>query len=215
MVLETGRLRRALRACAWMALVAIVIAAVLFVPRAGTYLVEADPLSKSDVVFALGGARVERWLEACDLYKAGYAPVILLSPGLVEPAELELRVRGVTFPSDSELARDALIQLGVPAPAIVAPAQSVDNTAAEAVLLRRMAAEHGWRSAIVVTSKYHSRRTAFAFQREFRESGIRVSIWPSKYDAADPAHWWRRRYDVRFVTWEWQKLIAYRLGLGG
>ena len=29
----------------------------------------------------LGGARVERWLEAVDLFKEGWAPAMVISPG--------------------------------------------------------------------------------------------------------------------------------------
>ena len=30
---------------------------------------------------------------------------------------------------------------------------------------------------------------------------------------SDPAHWWRHRSELRFVLEEWEKLVAYRLGL--
>ncbi len=119
------------------------------------------------------------------------------------------------MPSDSDLVRDTLVQLGVPPPNLVTPDGSVDNTAQEAELLRQLAAEHHWHSVIIVTSKYHSRRSAFAFRRAFRGTGTRIEVAWSKYDPADPAHWWRHRADVRYVLIEWQKLVLYRLGLSG
>jgi uncharacterized SAM-binding protein YcdF (DUF218 family) len=181
----------------------------------GSYLHQEDPLQKADAIFVLGGARVERWLEAYDLYREGYAPVIMLSPERPEAAETLIRSRGITFPSTPELQRDALVQLGVPASAILAPAGPVDNTAQEADLLRTTAAARQWKRVIVVTSKLHTRRAGFAMRRGLDGSGIAIGLRGSRYDRADPAAWWRSRADIRFGSSEWMKLVLYRLGLEG
>src|SRR6185369_1832940 len=107
-------------------------------------------------------------------YKEGYAPLIVLSPGRPEPGEALLRQRGIVFPSEVELERNALVQLGIPASAILATNGYVDNTAQEANLLRSMVAAHGWRRVIIVTSKYHTRRAAFAFRRGLEGTGAEV-----------------------------------------
>ena len=154
-------------------------------------------------------------MEAVDLYKAGYAPVVVLSPGRLEDAELTLRSRGIRYPTIGWLARDAMVQMGVDASAIILPDASVDNTGDEAELLHALAAARGWHSLLVITSKYHSRRAGFAYRREFRDSGISVAVHTTRYDTSDPAHWWRHRPDIRYVLSELQKLIVYRLGVGG
>ena len=181
----------------------------------GRYLQHEDPLQKSDAIFVLAGTRAERPLEAIDLYKEGHAPIVVLSPGRPEPGELVLRQRGVRFPSEVELERDALVQSGIPSAAVIATSGYVDNTAQEANLLRAMVIAHGWRRVIVVTSKYHTRRSAFAFRRGLEGTGAEVLMRASRYDPSDPARWWRYRSDFRFGISEWQKLVAYRLGLGG
>ena len=186
-----------------------------FLYYGGRYLQHEDPLQKSDVIFVLAGARTERLLEGYHLYMEGYAPVILLSPGRVEPSEAMLRSRGIRFPSEHELGRDVLVQLGVPPTAIESPAPSVDNTAQEANLLRARVLSHGWKRVIVVTSKFHTRRSGFAFRRGLEGTGATVVMRASRFDPADPANWWRSRADFRFASTEWQKLILYRLGLGG
>lgn len=191
------------------------LAAVWLLYYGGRYLQHEDPLQKSDAIFVLAGTRLERPFEAVDLYKEGYAPLIVLSPGRPEPGEALLRQRGITFPSEVELERDALVQLGIPASAIVATNGYIDNTAQEANLLRSMVAAHQWRRVIIVTSKYHTRRAAFAFRRGLDGTGAEVVMRASRYDESDPARWWRYRSDFRFASSEWQKLIAYRLGLGG
>jgi uncharacterized SAM-binding protein YcdF (DUF218 family) len=90
----------------------------------------------------------------------------------------------------------------------------MDNTAHEAAAAHRIVRERGWTSIIVVTSPYHTRRSLFAFQREMQGTGIDVQVRGTRYDDIDPERWWKRRGDFRFVTWELQKLIAYRLGVG-
>src|SRR3990170_8667835 len=151
-----------------------------FVYYGGRYLQHEDPLQKADVIFVLAGTRVERLLEGYQLYADGYAPLILLSPGRVEPGEALLRARGVRFPSEHALARDALVQLGVPAVAIQAPDRSVDNTAQEANLLRARVQSHGWKRVIVVTSKFHTRRAGFAFRRGLAGTGATVVMRASR-----------------------------------
>jgi uncharacterized SAM-binding protein YcdF (DUF218 family) len=179
----------------------------------GRYLQYEDPLTKADAIFVLGGTRIERPLEAVDLYKAGYAPLIVLSPGQPDHAESVLRQRGIEFPTEAELQRDALIRSGVSPAAVVIPIGSVDNTAQEANLLRSIVLTKHWRRVIVVTSKYHTRRAAFAFRRGLAGTETEAVVRASKYDQSDPAHWWRFRPDYREVISEWQKLLAYRLGL--
>lgn len=209
------RVLLAVRRLALAAVLALVCAIAVFLPFAGRYLVREDPLTHADAMFVLEGAHAERWMEAADLYKAGYAPIIALSPGRIEQAEVILRTRGIRYPTNQSLARDALVQMGVNASAIVLPDGSVDNTGQEAQMLRTLAAARGWRSVLVITSKYHCRRAAFAFRREFRDRSVSVSMRATRYDVSDPAHWWRHRGDTRYVVSELQKLLVYRLGVGG
>jgi len=210
-----SRLKRLARAACAALLLLAAAAAIWLVFRGGRYLQYEDPLQKADAMFVLAGTRLERPLEAVDLYRAGYAPLIVLSPGNPEIGEELLRTQGIRFPTESQLVRDAMVQLGVPAAAILPVDGYVDNTAQEANLLRAMVNARGWRRVIVVTSKYHTRRARFAFARALDHTGAVPIVRASRYDPSDPAHWWRYRQDVRMVTSEWQKLILYRLGLGG
>jgi len=191
------------------------IGVALFVTYGGRYLQDENPLQKADAIFVLAGTRAERMLEGYELYKAGYAPVVMLSPGRPDPGERILKERGISFLLEVEQQRDALLQGGVPANAIIADTGYVDNTAQEAELLRRYVQSRGWKRVIVVTSKFHVRRTSFAFRREMEGTGCEILTRASRYDPADPANWWRTRADLRYGITEWQKLVAYRLGVGG
>jgi uncharacterized SAM-binding protein YcdF (DUF218 family) len=213
-----GRPRRTLRLAKRFVIVMVIGAAVAtaaFLPFAGRYLSVNEPLERSDAIFVLGGARAERWLEGVDLHREGWAPLIVLSPGYSEGAERQLRELGIRYPSEVELARDAMIQLKVPPPAIVILPGELDNTAQEAIAIRARVEREGWTALIVVTSVYHSRRVQVAFRREFRDTRVKVIVRASRYDNATPRRWWSNRGDIRYVAAELQKLILYRLGLRG
>jgi uncharacterized SAM-binding protein YcdF (DUF218 family) len=179
----------------------------------GRYLQHEDPIRKADAIYVLGGTRFERPLEAVDLFKAGDASVILLSPGQEEAAVAILRARGVDVPHDTDAVVEAMVGLGVPRSAVLVGGGSVDNTAEEGAQLKAEAARHGWRTVIVVTSKYHTRRAGFAMRRALDGTGVAVVMRATRYDPADPARWWRHRHDIRLLLEEWPKVIAYRLGL--
>jgi len=197
-------------------LAAAVLAGLLaFLPFAGRYLVREDPLERADAIFVLAGSNVERWLEAVDLYREGWAPRIVLSRGPVEEAEVTLEARGVHYPTSAELARATILQMKIPDTAVLLLPDSCDNTAQEAHALHGMASRAGWQRLIVVTSKYHTRRSTFAFRREFRDTPIRVLIRASRHDRSTPERWWGDRKGIRWVSSELQKLLLYRLGLGG
>jgi uncharacterized SAM-binding protein YcdF (DUF218 family) len=209
----TPRLRTFLRRGTPFAVLAVVLGGVWLWLEGGRFLQNEDPLQHADAIFVLAGTQMERPLEGVDLYKEGWAPLIVISPGRPEPAERLVQSRGVRFPSYSSLVRDAMVQLGVPAAAIVANPGSMDNTASEANLLREMVIARQWRRVIVVTSKFHVRRAGFAFRRGLAGTGATPILRASRYDPADPARWWQKRADVRFAVSEWLKLVLYRFGL--
>ena len=190
------------------------VAAVMLLRGAGRYLVVNHALERADAIVVLGGARVDRWLEAVDLYREGWAPHIVLSPGRIERSELRLREAGIRFPAEAELIRDAMVQMKVAPDAIVILPTSVDNTAQEATSVRQAALAAGWHRLIVVTSNYHTRRSLFAFERELQGTSIEIRMRATRYDIATPDRWWTSRGDFRWVTSELQKLLAYKLGLG-
>jgi uncharacterized SAM-binding protein YcdF (DUF218 family) len=205
-------MRPALRRAPIVLTLACVAAAAWGLLHAGTFLQHEDPLRHADAMYVLGGSRFERPLEAEDLYKAGYAPVILISPAREEAAEIEARRRGARFPREGELVRDALADLGVPRSALLVGEGSVDSTADEALQLKTEAARHGWHTVIVITSALHTRRAGLAFRRTLSGTGVAVIIHASRYDTSNPVHWWRQRRDVRFLADEWPKLLAYWVG---
>jgi len=199
-----------------------IIAALLLVAAAGVYaflnlgrwLAPEDPLVKADAIFVLAGTLAERPLEAADLYQAGYAPVILITRELPEPAMLVAESRGAHLPQRYELNRQMLVELGVPPSAILTSDHVHDNTAAEAATLRDFAQKLGWKKVIVVSSKYHLRRIALVCRRQLRGTGVQLVLHATRYDPSVPERWWTRRSDIRWIVSELPKVLAYSVGLG-
>jgi uncharacterized SAM-binding protein YcdF (DUF218 family) len=180
----------------------------------GRFLYAEDPLQRSDAVCVLAGTRMERALEAADLYLNGWAPRIILTEETPDFGIVTLERRGLEFASNAEIARDVMVRLGVPPAAVEILPDIHDSTAHEADTFRRISLERKWRRIIVVTSKFHTRRGGFAVRRALKGSGVEVVMRGSAYDRSDPHHWWRTRADVRWAASESQKLLAYALGLG-
>lgn len=187
---------------------------VLVFVRAGVFLAREDPLQKADAIMVLAGSQAERPLEAADLYLEGWAPVIVLTYGLQDPALAVIEQRGGRLSRGEDQVRDALVSTGIPATAFIVPARVHDNTADEARSVAALARERGWRRVIVVSSKYHLRRAGFAFRRELDAAGVEVIMHGSRYDEANPPRWWASRSDIRWMLSEVPKYAAYLLGLG-
>lgn len=209
---RASRRRALLRAVVLLGLLAL--AGAFTVPRLASFLLCEDPLAPADAIVVLAGARADRWLEAIDLYRESYAPRIVVSQGEPDGAERALRARGIELPSQVDVIRRVMGELGLSGDAVSVLPGEPASTAEEAVLVRDVAEEAGWRRVLLVTSKLHTRRARLAFRRELAGTGIVVMVRASRYDDTDVAHWWRRRRDLRDTLLETLKLAAYALGLG-
>jgi uncharacterized SAM-binding protein YcdF (DUF218 family) len=202
--------RALLRATAAAALLFLLVTA-LALPRLGAWLVVEDPLAKADGIFVLGGTMYERPLEALDLYKAGWAPAIVLVQQIADWGERWLAEQGVKVTSELEIQIDLLQRMGVPRDAI-ATVKPMDSTAEEADALLAFMNERGWSSVIVVTSRQHTRRAAMSMRRVLGDDKT-VIMRASRYDRSDVDRWWANRSTLRFTLFETQRYIAYWLGL--
>jgi uncharacterized SAM-binding protein YcdF (DUF218 family) len=184
--------------------------------HAGRFLAREDPLATADAIFVLAGTRVERTLEAADLYSEHYARTIVLTRVASEQgAVLSAARRGAHVATDVDISRQLLRDLGIPVSAIIVADRLHDNTAEEAQTLRELAIRERWTRVIAVSSKYHLRRVALATRRALRGTTVQVIVRGSRYDPATPDRWWQRRGDIRWLASEVPKLVAYAAGAGG
>ena len=170
-----------------------------------------DPLAKADGIFVLGGTMYERPLEALDLYKAGWAPTIVLVQQVADWGEVWLNDHGIEITTELEIQIDLLQRMGVPREAIAA-VKPMGSTAEEADALLALMRERGWSSVIVVTSKQHTRRAGLSMRRVLGDDK-KVIMRSSRYDRADVDRWWADRSTLRFTLFETQRYLAYWLGI--
>ena len=181
----------------------------------GRLLVETDTMAPADAIYVLDGSFLERAMEAADLFRAGFAPRIIISRGGREPSEDLYAAEGVHLPSHAELVRDVLVtRLGLPASAIEAMPTAVGSTADEAHAIAPIARREHWTRLIVITDRSSTRRAGFIFRRELG-AGVTVIPWCSRHDTYDPSRWWAARPAVRLTFYEVPKVLVYWLGLGG
>lgn len=176
----------------------------------GQHLVHADPLEHVDVMIVLAPA-LDRVIEAAELYRSGYAPVIVLTREQPDPAERFLLSKGISVESGEEKRRRVLIALGVPAVAITFLDEFAASTADEARGFARWARSRSIRSVMVVTSPPHTARSRLTFLRALHDVPVKVIVRPSQLYGFRSDSWWRSRDTLTDGVYEWQKLVYYRL----
>jgi len=191
--------KRSKRARRWAGAFACVLIGYFLTPvllnRMATGLIRQDGLVKADVIVALGGDHLcNREKRAAELYHQGWANNVVVS--------------GVQYSwgfHTGEAAREYVMNLGVPEEKISMIAETL-NTRAEAKALEKLMRERGWRSAIIVTSAFHSRRALYTIEKAARGLTFSSSPVPTGSPEWDPHAWWSRREDVfltvrEFVSW--------------
>jgi uncharacterized SAM-binding protein YcdF (DUF218 family) len=182
--------------------------------RVGHLLVHTDPLHHADAIVVLGGGALDREVEAADLFKAGWAPRIVLMRVPEHRIAEEIRRRGLPYRSDHELRVELLQALGVPAQAIVGLDRIVMSTNDEAGAIAEWARTQKVQSLIVVTTSFHTARTRFILADTLGNSGISLCVRASAMSFFRPDDWWQNRLALREGLFELQKLLFYRLAYG-
>ncbi|MBX3025506.1 YdcF family protein [bacterium] len=193
-----------------LALLALAVAALPLLAAAGRFLVEDDPLRRTDAIVVLTGSYPDRIIEAATLYREGWAPRIILCREPENAGFARLRSLGVTVPRLFELNRSVAEQLGVPADAITVLDRPAGSTYSEAEVVLGDAIAHGYRSILIVTSKYHSTRAARIY-RHLAAGRLEIIVRGARDDDFQPAGWWRDRPSTRRVVIEYQKLLTFLL----
>jgi len=166
---------------------------------AGNFLMVEDHPSAADAIVVLsgdGGARLEQGIQ---LYRDGYAPLLILAGGGQQGS-----------PSAAEVMRQQALDMGIPDSAILMVTQS-GSTREDALYTRELMLRHRLKSAILVTSPYHQRRASLTFARALDGTGIRVSSYPVQDDRWQPNSWWLDGTTLRLTLLETAKLAYYYL----
>lgn len=159
---------------------------------AGEELIVEDPLEKSDAIIILSDDNfyADRATRAAELFRQGLAPVVVASGIKLRP-----------YAGISELMTHDLVERGVPKDRIIPFPQDADNTKDEAQALLKFVQGKNWKTVMVVTSNYHTRRARYIFGRIFG-TGITVRMASARDGDFDPSNWWEHRKAVKRFTHE-------------
>ena len=161
---------------------------------------------------------MERKPYGLELYRAGFAPRLLLSVGRFEVSKM----RAVDFQSVDELIaqRDRTVpderhffcEMSASGTRIEQLKLPQWNTYAEVVALREFLKPDMPRSLMVISTDVHLRRVAMVFKRVFREVPIEAHYCPVPPHSSTlrKGEWWMRQDDRHYVLKEAIKLVAYR-----
>lgn len=182
----------------------VLVCGILFFARhpifrfAGESWIVEDKLERADAIIVLSDDNfyADRATRAAQVYRQGLAPLVVASGRKLRP-----------YAGIVELMEHDLVERGVPKDKVVRVAHEADNTRMEAQALVQVAAQHKWRSLIVVTSNYHTRRARYIFEHVFPPESI-IRVTGARDGDFDPSSWWERRISVKEFVRELAAMVV-------
>jgi uncharacterized SAM-binding protein YcdF (DUF218 family) len=171
------------------------------------FLIVEDPLEHAAAIVPLAGQTPFREMEAAKLFRAGLAPQVVIVQGAPNAESEALRDLGIRTRGGWDVSREVLIQQGVPASAIVVLTSKAGGTLEELqAVYSAMTSKDA--PVILVTSKFHTRRTRLTWQYVTAGKSQPI-VRAATGDPFDPNHWWQRRSFSLSVVREYLGLINY------
>jgi uncharacterized SAM-binding protein YcdF (DUF218 family) len=165
---------------------------------AGESWIVEDSLDRSDAIIVLSDDNfyADRATRATQVFRDGMAPLVVASGRRLRPRA------GI-----AELMEHDLIERGVPKDKILPVEHDSDNTREEAEALAKVAVQRKWKSVIVVTSNYHTRRARYIFERVF-PPGIVIRVTGARDGDFDPERWWEKRISIKKLAREMAGMVV-------
>lgn len=178
----------------------------------GDIIVKEDKAPPADAVVVLntGIEYYPRLIQAAALYRKGLAENIVINGNRKTDVLRDLEARGFKtccpWYSDS---LGILTMLGVPEDKVI-PISIEDayDTVSEADAVGRELIKRKWTTVIITTSKYHTRRAKFIWQKIFGKQ-LTIYMVSAKTDPYDPHNWWKDGRQIRWVLAEYGAWIYY------
>lgn len=163
-------------------------------------MVRVDPITRADLIVALGGdARCLREKRAAELFREGLAPRVVVSG-----------VPSAWGINTGDAAKRYVVSLGVPDASVIVLRESW-NTRVEALAIAEIMKANEWRSAIIVTSPFHSRRATHTFERYAVGNTFYSLPLAEQKPEWQRERWWSRRGDMGTTIREmiaWANTVA-------
>ena len=188
--------------CIKLLIVALIFVALVYfghpflLDKAGRFIYKKDELKPADVIVVLAGEDNERVEYGAYLFRQKWARKnrIIMAGG---PA--------VWIYSWASLMKEHAEYIGIQSKDILLEDQS-RTTAEDAKYTKEILRKYGYRSIILVTSPYHSKR-AFAIFQKVMGKDIYIISAPVENSWFKFEEWWKRRRDRSIVLNEYSKFL--------
>ncbi|MCP4049924.1 MAG: YdcF family protein [bacterium] len=163
----------------------------------GRFLIYDTDFESADIAIVLSGAGGSRVKKAVDIYKKNKVPGLLMTGG------------PIFLSSYSEYMSEYAQHLGVPSKDIMIETMSF-STKDNAVNSFEKISDMDLESVVIVTSKFHTRRSYEVFTKVFGNSDIKIYIAGAD-DNIDYDNWWKSHDMIERIFIEWAKYIWYKV----
>ncbi|MFC3901134.1 YdcF family protein [Aliicoccus persicus] len=154
-----------------------------------------DSPREADVIVMLGGGNEDRITKAAELYHDGYADYVMITPLSDNP----LHYQSVEDAVRHGISERQLIH-----------EYDATSTYTNATRTADKMREHGFTSALIVTSDYHMKRSKLIFDR-VNDGSFEFTYIPAL--STEGERWIERDYALRIWASEFVKMWGYRFGL--
>jgi len=166
----------------------------------GNFFILDEKLEKADAIVVMSGddengSRVER---AVELYKKDYGKFIILSGN---------KIAWNTY--SNEIMLKQALALKVPEESILRVTSNAHSTVEEVPGIVAFLKNKGLRKVIIVTSDYHTRRTAFTFRHLSNSGDINIIMTGAENMRFRADRWWKERLYAKTFFMECCKLLWY------
>ena len=169
----------------------------------GGWLIYQDNLATADCILVLGGGRGERVLQGVELYQKKYAPKIMMT------GEFEQVMFGPTYHWALQ-GQKLAVSRGVPKNDVI-PILTSMSTRDDATLSKTECLKHNYRSLIVVSEPFHTKRAYYTFKKAFKGSGIKIMIYPVQDSWWTRDNWYQSEKGLLAGEEEYMKFAYYIL----
>lgn len=189
-------------------IVALIIALIVFrvqiMKGLGSWLVAEDELQQVEVLFILSGGPFDRGLEASKVYKGGYAPVVVCTGELVPQDVFALGY----IHTEGEISRIMMTNNGVP-DSVITIIDKGTSTQEESEIIYQYCQQNNISKAMVVSTKFHTRRVKQVFKKRFKDSETQIIIHGAPAAAYEEEAWWQNEHGLIALNNEYMKILYY------
>jgi uncharacterized SAM-binding protein YcdF (DUF218 family) len=169
--------------------------------QAGAFLIYQDHIEAADAVLILGGGKKERVQQGIELVNKKYSGWMIFTGDYIDPIFAEnthWALEAQKLAVHEGLKKDMLI-----------PILNSQSTRDDAELAKEVCLKKHFKSLIVISEPYHTRRAHYVFDKVYKKSGIKIIIYPVQNSWYKSDTWWKSKTGYWDTNIEYQKMLYY------